>query len=264
MAFKLGNRMIEKVLYGYAENSKSELLYTLDQLTDTVINITAEANEHKDADGNLVKKSYKNKAGTLEAKNAFVNTNIVAATSGADVKYGEKEAITAPKIIITNSGITKFKYEDDIVDGTIHITIEKTGEALTKDTTAEPPATAATGTFVVNKTKSTILLPDLGEEASAFVIRYDRKVKTGALIVNSADKFPTSCRLILKVAYWDTCEKETLKGCYVVIPSFQVSPEISLPLNSETQMDYKGDLETDYCGAEKVLYKFYDIADDEN
>lgn len=260
MAFKLGNRMIEKVLFGYAETldtENSKLLYTLDQLTDTNINITAEANEHKDADGNLVKKSYKNKAGTLEAKNAFVNTNIIAAAAGDDVTYGETSAFTAPKIVIVPAGTKEYVYKgkDTVVEGSVRVSGVDSGVQYTVS------ESATADKFAVDKTNGKITLPTATD--TGFVIRYDRTVETGALIVNSSDKFPKSCRLILKVAYWDTCDKDTLKGCYVVLPSFQVSPEISIPLNAETQMDYKGDLETDYCGGEKVLYKFFDVADDE-
>lgn len=258
MAFMLGNRMIEKVLAGYAEDSDNKFLYLLDNLADTVINITAEANEHKDADGNLVKKSYKNKSGTLEAKNAWVNTNIVAATAGGATTFASTTAkIKAPKIVILPANTTEL----DLVAGadpeTIHVSSLGTGVALTKHTGSE---TQKAGEFAVDTEANKIKFLE-GE--GQLVVKYDRSVEEGALIVNKSDKFPTSCKLTLKVAYWDTCDKDTLKGCYVVIPSFQVSPEISLPLNAETQMDYKGDLETDYCGGEKVLYKFFDVADNE-
>ena len=256
MAFMLGNRMIEKVLAGYAEDSKGGLLYLLDNLVDTVINITAEANEHKDADGNLVKKSYKNKSGTLEAKNAWVNTNIVAATAGGTTTFASDSAtITAPKIVILSAGTTELALEDGADAETIYVSSLDTGKAFTKGT----GGSLTKGQYAVDGKKITF-----AADEGQMVVKYDRTVKEGALIVNSADKFPTSCKLTLKVAYWDTCDKNTLKGCYVVIPSFQVSPEISLPLNAETQMDYKGDLETDYCGGEKVLYKFFDVADDED
>lgn len=256
MAFKLGDRMIEKVLLGYAESTDgADFLYTLTQLGDMTINITAEANEHKDIDGNLVKKSYKNKAGTLEAKNAFVNTNIVAAASGGDVVYGEIAPITAPKIVVVPAGTASIKI-DGAVEGTIKVTGEEDNKVFASGTNASATE------YKYDKATNTLTLPTV--DKTAFIVKFDRTVNTGALITNESGKFPGSCKLTLKVAYWDKCDKKTLKGCYLVLPSFQVSPEISIPLNAETQMDYKGDLETDYCGGKKTLYQFFDIEDDED
>lgn len=259
MAFKLGNRLIERVQFGYAEGiSDGVLRYVLNQLKDSAINITAEANEHKDAEGNLVKKSYKNKAGTYEAKNAWVNTNIVAATSGAEVQYGSSaNKITAPKIVVVPAG-TKTLSVAGAVEGSIKVAAydenNGSGETFKKGTAA-----SATEFSIAT---NTLTLPTVTN--TQFIVKYDRTMDTGAVIANEVDKFPKSVKLTLKALYYDVCDKDTLKGCYIVLPSFQISPEISLPLNAETEMDFKGDLEVDYCGTKKVLYYFYDVADDED
>ena len=92
-----------------------------------------------------------------------------------------------------------------------------------------------------------------------FFIRYDREVETGAVIHNRADKFPTSVYAIMKATYYNPCKKNDLKADYIVMPSFQVSPETTVPVSADTAtMDFKGDLEIEYCGDDKILYSVYD------
>ena len=54
MAFKLGDVIIDRIQYGVAEDCDGNLLYTLSQLTEATINISAESKEAKDKDGTLV------------------------------------------------------------------------------------------------------------------------------------------------------------------------------------------------------------------
>ena len=49
---------------------------------------------------------------------------------------------------------------------------------------------------------------------------------------------------------------------YIVIPSFQVSPETSISLGAEATIDYSGDMQVDYCSANKELY-YICMADEE-
>lgn len=259
MAFKLGNRLIDRVQFGYVEaKSSGELLYLLNQLKDTAINITAEAKEYKDAEGNIVKKAYKNKAGTLEAKHAWVNTNIVNAASGDTVTYGASGApITAPKIIVVPAG-TKTIDIPDAVEGTVKVS--EYDDQGGRGTNFKKGTSASATEFAVSSNKLT--LPTVTD--TQFIVKYDRTKTDGAVIINRADKFPKSTKVYLKALYYETCDKDVLKGCYIVIPSFMLSPETSLPLNEEAEMDYKGDIEVDYCGGNKVMYYFYDVADEED
>ena len=114
--------------------------------------------------------------------------------------------------------------------------------ALTSDGTFTPPTDA-------NETQ--------------YVVKYQRQVSEGVAIKNKADEFPGTVKLTLKALCVDPCSADTLRACYIVLPSFQVSPEISLELNTEANIEYKGDLQVDYCSADKTLYEIYIAADDE-
>lgn len=104
---------------------------------------------------------------------------------------------------------------------------------------------------------TTVTLPT-DPEADYFVIKYKRTFTSGAIITNSANKFPESVNMLLKVLYYDVCSKDEIKAAYVEMPSFKVSPETTLSFNPEAPtMDFNGTLEIDYCSDDKELYRIY-------
>lgn len=86
-----------------------------------------------------------------------------------------------------------------------------------------------------------------------FVITYNRTVTSGAAIVNRSDKFPQTVKLLMKVLYVDPCTADTLRSGYVYLPSFQVSPEVTITFSTDGTIDYTGALQTDYCGSNLPL-----------
>ena len=45
---------------------------------------------------------------------------------------------------------------------------------------------------------------------------------------------------------------------YIVLPSFQPSPETTIALSSDNAtLDFNGSLQTDYCSTDKALYHIY-------
>jgi hypothetical protein len=123
-------------------------------------------------------------------------------------------------------------------------------------------ATSASDTeFALNKAGVLTLPTD--ESVVQYVVKYDRNVSDGVAIKNRADKFPGTVKLTLKALCVDPCSADTLRACYIVLPSFQVSPETSIALQTDTQLEYKGDLQVDYCSTDKTLYEIYIASDDE-
>ena len=75
------------------------------------------------------------------------------------------------------------------------------------------------------------------------IVRYNRTATSGVAIKNSADKFPQTIRLILKVLIVDPCDASQLRAAYIDIPSFQPSPEVSITFSSDGTIDFSGDLQ---------------------
>jgi len=256
MAFRLCDKIYKEILYFYAEDLGTlNPLYVLTQLSEANVDITAESTDVTDKNGNLVKKIWKSKAGTFSATNAFVNTNIIAASTGSTPIFAsDAEKVTMPKMMHVKKGATVDL--TGYVAGSVKVAQYFGDGAIGK--TYALGTTASDTEFAIAEDTNVLTLPT-DAEAEMFFIKYLREVEKGALISNKATEFPTSVRAIMKATYYNPCKKNELKADYIEFPSFQVSPETSFPINADSAtMDFSGDLEIDYCGGDKVLYNIYD------
>ena len=256
MSFRLGDKIYKEILYFYTEDlSTQNPLYVLTQLNNATVDITAESTEVKDKNGNLVKKIWKSKAGSFSATNAFVNTNIIAASSGSTPIFATSgNKVTMPRMLHVKKG-TKVAL-GDYVAGSVKVA-QYFGDGSIGKTYKLGETANDTDFAIASETKELTLPTD--SETEMYFVKYLREVESGALISNKADEFPSSVRAIMKATYYNPCKKNELKADYIEFPSFQVSPETSFPINADSAtMDFKGDLEIDYCGTDKVLYNVYD------
>lgn len=257
MAFKLGDIIVDRIQMAMAEDFDGNPLYVLTQLADATIDITAEAKEAVDAQGTLVKKFWQAKAGTFTANNAMLNLNVLASKAGSDPEIAtEDNVIPMPKLITVKKGETvELK---NFVEGSIKVNALATNGSMGKAYTQAVAASETEFGFDAG-----VLTVPTDENEVQYVVRYDRTVSDGVVIKNRADKFPGTIRLLLKVLAVDPCAADTLKAAYVYIKSFQPSPETSLSLTTDGQLEYSGDLQVSYCSTEKTLYEFYWAEEDE-
>ena len=256
MSFRLGDKSYKEILYFYTEDlSTQNPLYVLTQLNNASIDITAQSTEVTDKNGNLVKKIWKSKGGSFSATNAFVNTNIIAASSGSTPIFATSgDKVTMPRMLHVKAG-TKVAL-GNYVAGSVKVAQYFGDGSIGK--TYELGETANETNFAIATDTKELTLPT-DAETEMYFVKYLREVESGALISNKADDFPSSVRAIMKATYYNPCKKNELKADYIEFPSFQVSPETSFPINADSAtMDFKGDLEIDYCGTDKVLYNVYD------
>lgn len=256
MSFRLGDKIYKEILYFYTEDlSTQNPLYVLTQLNNATVDITAESTDVNDKNGNLVKKIWKSKVGSFSATNAFVNTNIIAASSGSTPIFASSDnKVTMPRMLHVKAG-TNVNL-GDYVAGSVKVAQYFGDGSIGK--TYELGETANETNFAIATDTKELTLPT-DAETEMYFVKYLREVESGALISNKADEFPSSVRAIMKATYYNPCKKNELKADYIEFPSFQVSPETSFPINADSAtMDFKGDLEIDYCGTDKVLYNVYD------
>jgi hypothetical protein len=255
--FRLGDFAFDRIQMGIAENFNDELLYALMQLADATIDITAgETKEIRDKDGNLIRKIYLAKEGTFSANNAMMNTNILSAAGGSAIERATQDKIMAmPSIEIVKAGSTITL--TDVVEGSVKVMGAykngASGDAYTL-------GTAASATEFAYDADTGVVTPPTvtGDDAPAeYLVVYEKNQKDGFKIANIADKFPATIKLTLKALYVDPCLKDHVRPAYIVLPSFQPSPEVSVATATDTQLEYKGDLQIDYCGEDKALYYIY-------
>ena len=226
MSFTLDDLVIDRIQMGVAEKTDGTLLYTLTQLSEATIETTAESKEAKSAEGSLIKKFYQGKTGTFTATNAMINLNVIGAASGTDKVIGSADAmIQMPKIVIVNKGTATVKLVDEanesLVSGTIRVNALGNNGAMGKAYTLSTGGASKTE-YALSGT--TLTLPT-DDTADRFVIKFERKAANAVKITNASDKFPGTVKLTLKALAVDPCEPDTLRSCYIIIPSFQVSPE---------------------------------------
>ena len=244
MAFTLDDLVIDRIQMAVAEKTDGTLLYTLTQLSEATIETTAESKEAKSAEGSLIKKFYQGKAGTFTATNAMINLNVIGAASGTDKVIGSaSQKVQMPKIVIVNKGTSTVELVDGtnetLVADSIRVNALGNNGAMGKAyelSTGEASATA------FKLSGNTLTLPT-DSSADRFVIKFERNAANAVKIVNASDKFPGTVKLTLKALAVDPCEPDTLRSCYIIIPSFQVSPELSITLSTEGTLDYKGNNE---------------------
>lgn len=243
---------------GIAEGSDGELLYTLTQLSEATIETTAESTDAVDNTGVLVKRFWRAKSGSFTATNAMLNLSVMGAASGSDAQVASSSAkIQMPKILILNKTADPITLEG-LVEGTVRVNaIENNG---TMGKAYQQSTTPSTTEFGIASTNQLSLPTDA--EATRFVVKYEREVESGVKISNQANKYPKTVKLTLKCLGIEPCTPDVIRAIYIVIPSFQVSSEISMTLGAEATIDYAGDMQVDYCSANKELY-YICMADEE-
>lgn len=254
MAFMLGDIIIDRVQYAYGErknkNDTYEACLLMSQISDFTLDITAESKDAVDAQGTLVKRFWQSKSGEVTATNAMINFSSIAAQGGTDAELASAtKTIVMPKIATVKAGETL-----DVtgyVDGTVQCNEMNNSGGMGKAYTNTEWAIATDGGV------STFTPPTVSG-ISQYIVRYQRTVDSGARIINESNVFPGTIRLVVKALAVDPCSVDTLKACYIEFPSFQISPELSLSLTTDTSVDFSGTIQSDYCGGtEKVLYRIF-------
>ena len=260
MAFSMDGIIIDRIQMGIAEDFNGNILYTLTQLSEASISVTAESKEARDANGTLIKTFYTGKSGEFTATNAMLDFNIMAEGSGTPKEVASTgKKITMPAVQSFAMG-TQTATLKGVKEGTVSVVgIAGNGTLVTKftkDTAAGADKFSIAGDLLTFPTSVS------DNNVAQFVVKYERDVESGVKVVNSADKFPRTIKLTLKALAVDPCSADTVRACYIVLPSFQVSPEVEITLNTEGTLNYAGQLQVSYCQGNKTLYEIYFAEDD--
>ena len=192
-------------------------------------------------------------------------TDVTAAYVVAESQSSFPSTGDATKTYIDTTAEKAYKWDSDNTEY-----VEDT--TVTLEVVSTVPETGTNGTIYVVTGDNTVRLcevtvtPDgtttvslpTDPEAEYFVIKFKRTFTSGAIITNSAKEFPSSVNMLLKVLYYDPCDKDNVKAAYVEMPSFKMSPEQTISFNPESPtMDINATLEIDYCSDDKELYRIY-------
>lgn len=254
MAFRLDDIIVDHLVVGFATNFNDEPLYVLSQLTDATIDVKANSEDATDKQGNLVKKFWKSKQGSLTANNAMLNLSIMAAASGEAKEIATPDhKLRMVKIIEVSGASTAVDLVGLDPDAMDNITVIGYGNNGSMTNAYKKGAVASESEYAVTSAgKLTLPTPKTPEDK--YLIKYFRLVSAGGAVHNKADKFPGTIKLTIKAICVDPCSADTLRAAYITLPSFQPSPETSVSLTTNGKIAYNGDLQVNYCSPDKSLY----------
>ena len=189
---------------------------------------------------------------------------MLSQTFGTDKVIASAESkFLAPKILhIDTTGIKEYTIPENLrpkapitklyaleTNGTL-------GKAYSASSTAAPSATE----FVYAEDTGKITLPT--GVTGTLIAKYEYETANGVKVTNESDKFPTTSSLTMKVLVADTCSVDTVRAAYIVFPSFQVSPDCELTLETDSTVSFSGVAQKDYCQAGAPLYYIVMTEDD--
>ena len=145
--------------------------------------------------GTLIKRFYTGKSGEFSCTNALLNFNVLGQESGTGKTVATSQsAIEMPKIIKVAAGGTATL--TGLVADTVKVYGISTNGTMGKEYTK---ANTASATEYALTSGGVLTAPTTEAEDAYFIVKYQRSVTEGIAIYNSADKFPGTIRLTLKV-----------------------------------------------------------------
>ena len=210
----------------------------------------------------MIKKIPTSKAGTITLTSQMLHIPTLAIANGSDIIYAsdsKKEEVI--DIIKVAAGATDLTF-DNAADGSVEVYEYREDGGTGKQYTLG--ATASATQYVFDEKKKLTLPTDT--DATAYLIMLRREVATGALVENSAKKFPKTVAMYTVALYGDPCAEER-KRVIIECPSVQPAPDTSFDLQSDSTFEFKGDLLTSYCGnGNGTLYRLHftnEVAEDD-
>lgn len=262
--FLFDNLIVDKVIAGIAEGSDHKAKFRLTDLQNVSLNMTATSKDKTDSDGTLMKRFYTAKNVDFSAETTLFSlseqavqygTELVQTSGAATYPFPSIEEFT---VAATDASYT-LRYTP--IEGTLQYIYEinSNGSLGTEYAAA---ASASATTFAYDATNNAITLPTGRTGQKTFMVSYQYNNSDGVYLVNSANKFPGTVALTLLVNAVDACSPDVTRLFYIKLPSFQISPEVDLTLDTESTFTIAGTCQVAYCGNAKELYTIYASADD--
>lgn len=256
--FDLGDFVVDRVLYGWAESLSGDILYTLKQMTNVNVTVEAQNKDQLDTTDMLVKRFYQNKTGTLSVESTVLSFSTVGTISGSGVEKSSESAFEMPKFVRCQAGDI-ISLSSPILDTVSVFSVDVNGTCVQeyeRDTEASADKYAIT-------TGNKLVLPTKDCVDAFFLVKYQRNSNDAIKIVNRANRFPKNVCLNIKAIGISTCEVNSPKLLYIQIPNFQPSPEIDISFNTEGTVTYTGTMMPDVCSEDKRIFSVYAIPENE-
>lgn len=256
--FDLGDFVVDRVLYGWAESLSGDILYTLKQMTNVNLSVEAQSKDQLDATDMLVKRFYQSKTGTLSVESTVLSFSTVGAISGSGVENSSTNMFEMPKFVRCQAGDT-ISLSSPILDTVTVFSVDTNGTCIKE----YERGTEASATEYAITTGNKLMLPTKECDDVFFLVKYQRNPNNAIKIVNRANRFPKNVCLNIKAIGISTCDVNSPKLLYIQMPNFQPSPDLDISFNTEGTISYSGNMMPDVCSEDKRIFSVFAIPESE-
>lgn len=261
MSFAIRNFAIDRVRRGFMlHSSTGEVLWSLNQIENPSLNVTADTADAVDALGVPIATFNRAKQAEFSAESSLFDLGLLAAQSGTEIedasasnKYNvpypdELKATVADTLTLTRTpvdGSLKFIYQLN-GDGSLGKRFE------VKESAGEGAVSVSGKTVSFNSGDAAV-----GSRWFAF---YDYEASDAAgsgasQVVSTAIDFPTAGRFIMEVLGVDVCDPSTLYSAIIEFPNAKMMSDFDLSFTTDSKHPFTLRAMQEYCDAEKRLFR---------
>lgn len=256
MAFNPGELILDRVRYVTAHDlSTNEMLYMLTQIEEPSLNTAAEGEDVTDAVGARITTMYRAKTAEFTGTNSLIHLGLAAAQYGADKEVATADATitdyTYEFLDVADGETTKVLKHQPLADSLQFIYAVENGAA---GTSFKVGSVASETEFVIDEESKTITVPT-GFVGRLFV-EYKYDSENAVRVVNSSDKFPEACSLVIYAYFKNVCNENELYLGKIVCPKAKLDPSsIELALTSTGKHPFTYQMFKDYCSDDEKLFE---------
>lgn len=253
--FNVDNLVINRAIRGTLfDKASSEVIFTVDQITDPKLECGAEQVYVKDALGQNLAAFDRSKTAKFTGSNALINFGLMAAQLGSEKTVADTDnKIVVPAfemITVTDtSSITLANTPADLSVKYIYST--HTDKSINK--TYGLAATATAEKFAIEG--SVITLPTgafaVGDRVAVF---YSKESTEAVRIKDSTDAFAKGGKFVLEVLACDVCDTNIEYYTYIIFDNAKMDNAVDVTFTNEAKHGFTVNAMQDYCSASNELF----------
>lgn len=240
-----------------------ELMLMLDQLKDGSLECAHDTVWMTGRQGVQLAGFDRNKTSTFSCNNAYVVTGALAAQIGSEVvEASEGDALVVPDYferITVSSNTATLEFTPVGTTGAEVPFVWRVNSDGSQGEKLEAAVSATTGKFKVDAKSKTLTFADGDfEDGAEIYVLYDYEVVSGRKIINSGEKFSTTCRLIIDLVLRDSCDTSIRYHGKLVFPNAKIDGNFSISIGDEPAVHaFSAQAMVDFCSKDKTLWDLY-------
>lgn len=235
------------------------VLYSINQIEDPSLSITADETTAVDALGTTIATFQRSKNCEFSASNSLFDLSLLAAQMGVDKKVATATSkLTVPcfETIDITAGATTATLSHTPKEAVTEIYALNGDNTLGTKYTVATAGTAGASNFSISGTKITLPadVTALPADSQIFVM-YDYETENAVAVTGTATDFPTAGKFVLEVLGNDVCDPTTLIYAYIVFPNAKLSSEVDLGFTTDSKHGFTLKCQQSYCDPQKKLFE---------